>query len=215
MLTVLLTRHGHTDRSEPEQYLGQNVVARLTERGREDALALGRRLASVHIERVISSPLGRAMETAQLVAGHRQVEIDERLAEMDYGYWEGVPTTEIQQRYPDEYARYEADPATFHVGGAESGEQVAARVSALLDELVDWAAGKGDEPTCLLIGHASVNRVLLADALGVPLPDYRRRFDSDWASLSVLRWSNREDGARLLLGNDVGHVRGLSGVTWG
>jgi len=216
VLTVLLTRHGHTDRSEPEQYLGQNVVANLTERGRADAAALARRLAEVDIDRVVSSPLGRAIETAGIVGGARPIEPDARLAEMDYGYWEGLATSEIEARHAEEYARYEADPSTFRVGGGESGEQVAARVSALFADLLDWweQAAEGADRTCLLVGHASVNRVLLAVCLGLPLVDYRRRFQFDWTSLTVLRWSNREDGPRLLLANDVGHARGTSGNTW-
>jgi broad specificity phosphatase PhoE len=214
MLTLLLTRHGHTDRSEPEQYLGQTVKATLTERGRADALALAERLAAVQIERVISSPLGRAMETARIVAAGRAVEPDARLAEMDYGSWEGVTTDEIEERHPLDYARYDDDPSTFHVGGAESGEEVALRVGALLEDLLDWWQSAAGERTCLLVGHASVNRVLLAASLGGPLRDYRRRFQVDWASLSVLRWTERSAGPRLLLANDVGHVRGLRGNTW-
>ena len=51
MLTLLLTRHGHTDRSEPEQYLGQRVEAALSERGRTSAARLAERLADVRIDR--------------------------------------------------------------------------------------------------------------------------------------------------------------------
>jgi hypothetical protein len=56
--------------------------------------------------------------------------------------------------------------------------------------------------------------VLLAEVLGVPLQDYRRRFKQDWASLTVLRWESREGGAMLLLSNDEGHSKGLHGATW-
>lgn len=216
VLTVLLTRHGHTDLSDPEHYLGQQAVARLTERGRADARALAQRLRPIPIDRIISSTLARAVETAQILAGERPFESDARLAEMDYGYWDGLPTDEIQRRFPDEYARYDLDPSTHHVGGGESGEQVAERVSAFFADLLDWWArdAGGAERTCLLVGHASVNRVLLAVCLGAPLIDYRRRFQFDWASLTVLRWSSREEGPRMLLANDVAHARGTSGVTW-
>ena len=216
MLTVLLTRHGHTDLSDPEHYLGQKVVARLTERGRADALALAERLSPIEIDRIISSPLARAMETAQILAGKRPFESDARLAEMDYGYWDGLPTDEIRRRYADEYARYEQDPQTHHVGGGESGEQVAERVSALLDDLLSWWEREADgaDRTCLLVGHASVNRVLLAVCLGAPLVNYRRRFQFDWASLTVLRWPSRDEGPRMLLANDVAHAQGTVGNTW-
>jgi hypothetical protein len=56
---------------------------------------------------------------------------------------------------------------------------------------------------------------MLAMLLGVELNDYRRRFDADWTSLTVLRWPDRESGPRLLLSNDQSHTRGMRGVTWG
>jgi broad specificity phosphatase PhoE len=215
VLTVLLTRHGHTVRSEPEQYLGQRVGASLSERGRRDVAALADRLGGIPIDRIVSSPLARAIESAQIIAGNRPVETDARLTELDYGAWEGLTIEEIERRFPGEYELYDAHPALHHVGGGESGEQVAARVGALIDDLLAWWAGSGGDRTCVLVGHSSLNRVLLAVVMGVPLDDYRRRFEQDWASLTVLRWAERESGPLLLLANDVAHIRGVRGQTWG
>lgn len=214
MLTVLLTRHGHTDRSEPEQYLGQRVTAQLSDRGRADAQRLAERLVGVQLDRVVSSPLGRAADTAAILAGRVAVETDARLAELDYGSWEGLTVEEIERRFPAEYERYEADPATHHIGGGESGEDVAQRLATFMGDLLAWSEAEAADRTCLLVGHSSVNRVLLAMLLDVPLRDYRRRFRSDWASLTVLRWADRRAGPMLLLANDVAHVQGLRGATW-
>jgi broad specificity phosphatase PhoE len=217
MLTVLLTRHGHTDRSEPEQYLGAHLPANLTVRGRRGARALGRRLASVPIDRVVSSPATRALETAEIVVRGRglRVEADARLIELDYGAWEGHTLDEIRELFPGQYEQYERDPATFDVGGAESGREVAARLQPVIDELLDWAEKRDADSTCLMVGHSSTNRILLALLLGVNLADYRRRFDQDWVNLTVLRWPDRESGPRLLLSNDQSHARGIKGETWG
>ena len=76
MLTILLTRHGHTELSEPDQYLGRRMPASLSERGQAGRRRpLGERLKSVPIDRVISSPLDRAQETARLIVGERDLEI--------------------------------------------------------------------------------------------------------------------------------------------
>ncbi len=216
MLTVLLTRHGHTDRSEPEQYLGQRIHASLTERGRRDAAALSARLEGVQVDRIISSPLGRAVETAQILAArtHAPVEPDERLSELDYGAWEGLTVEEIDERFPGERDEYNANPALTRVGGGETGLDVAARLSHLVDELLDWWQAAGADRTCLLVGHSSLNRILLAVVLGLPLEDYRRRFKQDWASLTVLRWESRDDGPLLMLSNDESHSKGIRGATW-
>lgn len=216
MLTVLLTRHGHTDRSEPEQYLGQRVQASLSERGRRDAEALAQRLEGVSLDRIISSPLGRAVETAQILAGRigSPVETDERLTELDYGAWEGLMVEEIDRRFPGERAEYDANPALTRVGGGESGLDVAARLSHFFDDLLDWWQKEAVDRTCLLVGHSSLNRVLLAVLLDVPLADYRRRFKQDWANLTVLRWESRADGPLLMLANDEAHSKGVRGATW-
>jgi probable phosphoglycerate mutase len=215
VLTLLLTRHGHTTRSEPEQYLGQHVAAPLSERGRADGERLAARLAGVRIDRIISSPLARAADTAAILAGGRlAVETDDRLAELDYGAWEGQTVDEIERNFQGEYAAYEADPSRFRVGGGESGRLVARRLRSFVAEVVGWWESGGQERTVVVVGHSSLNRVLLALLLGTPLRDYRRRYESDWASLSVLRWPSPADGPKLLLANDVAHLRGTVGATW-
>lgn len=217
MLTLLLTRHGHTDQSEPDRYIGQHLAATLTERGWRDVQALAARLNGVPIDRIVSSPLGRAVETAAILAAGRDasIEMEDRLAEMDYAAWEGQTVEQVERSRPDEFERYERNPAIHHAGGGESGADVAARVGSLIDDLLAWFTVAGSDRTCLLVGHTSVNRVLLALVLGVPLADYRRRFEQDWANLTVLRWPDRSSGPRLLLANDLAHIRGLQGVTWG
>jgi broad specificity phosphatase PhoE len=207
VLTIYLTRHGHTDLSVPDRYLGRRIPASLSERGREDARALGERLKSVPIDRIISSPLERAAETAHLLAGDRplEVETDERLTEFDYGAWEGMTTDEVSERMPEEYRLYEANPAIYRPGGGENGIEASRRAVALIDYLLEWWAGTGDR-TVLLVGHSSINRVLLAAITGVPLADYRRRFLQDWVNLTTLRWDDLDGGPLLVLVNDMSHV---------
>ncbi len=216
MLTVLLTRHGHTDRSEPEQYLGQRIHATLTERGRRDAERLAERLEGVRVDRIISSPLGRAVETSTILAArvHAEVETDERLTELDYGAWEGLTVEVIDEKFPGERKLYNTDPASHQVGGGESGYEVAARVADFIEGLLTWGLADDADKTCVLVGHSSLNRVLLATVMGVQLNDYRRRFEQDWASLTVLRWESREEGPKLLLANDQSHSKGVRGATW-
>lgn len=214
VLTILLTRHGRTARSEPEQYLGQHVDVALSDAGRDEARRLAERLNDVRIDRIVSSPLVRSAETAEILAGGAPVQLDPRLAELDYGRWEGLTLEEIEARFPGEYDQYEADPASHRVGGGESGRHVARRVGTLIDELLEWAESDAEERTCLIVGHSSTNRILLAMVLGAPLRDYRRRFRQDWANLTVLQWPDRESGPLLVLANELSHVRGLRGATW-
>ena len=127
MLTLVLTRHGLTARSEPEQHLGQQIDIGLSDAGRAEAQALGRRLAGVAFERIVTSPLRRALETADIVraslAAPPEIEREPRLAEMDYGTWEGLTYDEIRSRDADLRARWEADPASTPCPGGESGRR--------------------------------------------------------------------------------------------
>ncbi len=218
MLTVLLTRHGHTERSEPEQYLGQRIDVPLSEKGRAAALALRSRLDGITVERVISSPLKRALETATLARPNDTTETDDRLKEADYGDWEGHTHEELEARWGPARQMWETDPASFAIPGGESGSDVARRARSFIESLVEWEKGlesAAEDHRVLVVAHSTLNRVLLAACLGVPLRDYRRRFRQDWANLTVLRFgSDYGSGALLLLANDLGHIRGHVGITW-
>jgi broad specificity phosphatase PhoE len=202
MLILVLTRHGLTDRSEPEQHLGQRIDIGLSASGRAQAEALRERLRSDRFDRVVASPLRRAMETAAIVAGDGRVEIDSRLIEMDYGAWEGLTYAEIAAGDAAYRTRWEADPARSPCPGGESGNDVAKRARSLLvDEL---AASPGEARRVVLaVGHSTLDRILLCVALGVPVRDFRRRFTHGQANISVLQWpvDGRPSDARLVAAN--------------
>lgn len=225
MLTVVLTRHGGTTRSSPEQHLGQHLDVPLSDEGRAQAAALGRRLAGVGFDRVVASPLRRAVETARLIVPGREPETDPRLLEMDYGAWEGLTYEQVAARDGAARLLWEADPASLACPGGESGNDVAARVRSFLQSAIEQV--EGAEPPAaatapadtdhriLVVGHSTTDRILLCVALGVPVRDYRRRFIQQPANLTVLRFIGpRGSGAQALVVNDVGHLRGLEGATW-
>ncbi len=217
MLTLVLTRHGLTDRSDPEQHLGQGIDIGLSTAGRAQAAALAGRIADEHFDRIVASPLRRAMETAGTVAGERAVEPDPRLMEMDYGAWEGLTYDEIDARDAALRARWVADPETLACPGGESGADVAARARSFLADLLAWAADRpGDDPVVLAVAHSTLNRVLLCVAVGIPVREYRRRFTQSQANLTVLRWPTGAppEQARILAVNDTSHVTAPGVAPW-
>lgn len=237
MLTLVLTRHGLTDHSVPEQHLGQRMDVSINEAGRRQAEALARRMAPVRFDRVVTSPLFRARETAEiLVRDHRDIrpEADPRLREMDYGAWEGMTYAEIDARDGAYRREWERAPDHLACPGGETAGDVAVRLRSFLVDLLAehraWharasfraatsgvAAAPGPpERRILAVGHGSANRILLCVALGTDLADYRRRFVQAQANLTVLRWDT-DDGpedARLQLSNDVAHLRGAHEAPW-
>jgi len=135
MLNLLLTRHGFT--TAGEIVLGGVLDVPLAQQGRDEAAALRDRLAGFRIDRVISSPMIRAVDTARIVAPGRPIETEERLREMHYGRWEGLTFAEIPARDPELRARWESDPAETHTPGGESGDEVASRVLSFLMDLLE------------------------------------------------------------------------------
>jgi len=217
MLTFVLTRHGLTDRSDPEQHLGQGIDIGLSAAGRAQAAALAARVGAEHFDRIIASPLLRARETAGAVAGDRTIEFDARLAEMDYGRWEGLTYAQIDAIDASYRARWEADPAGLRCPEGESGDDVARRARGFLEDLLAWAAPTTEAQLIVLaVAHSSFNRILLCMAMGVPVRDYRRRFAQGQGNLTVIRWpsgANVADG-RLLVANDTSHLAAPGQSPW-
>lgn len=241
MLTLVLTRHGLTDRSVPEQHLGQHIDIGLNGAGRRQGDALARRIRHVAFDRIVTSPLRRARETAEVVTAASgegiRLEADPRLAEMDYGRWEGLTYAQVEALDPELRGRWELDPATLACPGGESGTDVAARVRDFLRDLgvaeraarrsaarAMGAAGVTDAPiapspgdrTVLVVAHSSLNRILLCLVTGIPIREYRWRFRQDQANLTVLRLDEGADvgAARIVVVNDTAHLRKPSDQPW-
>jgi broad specificity phosphatase PhoE len=225
VLTLVLTRHGLTDRSIPEQHLGQRIDIGLSDEGRTQADALGRRLAGVAFERIVSSPLRRARETAAILAAaaprRPSPEVDGRLMEMDYGAWEGLTYAQIEAGDPAHRARWERDPAASACPGGESGDEVAVRATAFLRDLIAWHdalehSGSPAERPVLAVGHSSFARILVCVATGIPIAEFRRRFSQDQANLTVLRFEHGRGSAdaRILVLNDTAHLHAAGAIPW-
>ncbi len=237
MLTLVLTRHGLTDRSIPEQHLGQKIDISINDAGRRQADALGRRLAGTAFDRVITSSLFRARETAEIVAGSgARIEADPRLEEMDYGAWEGRTYAELDENDGPARRAWLERPDELRCPGGESGDDVARRATAFLTDLLDdhrrWtarasfraatAAGRPDgaagaDHRVLAVGHGSLNRILLCVALDTDVRHFRQRFIQSQCNLTVLAFAD-DAGPRqgtLLVANDTTHLRGPKDLPWG
>ena len=149
MTTLYLVRHGETDWNLARRIQGSTDIP-LNETGRAQARTTGRLLASRQWDAIVASPLGRAHETAQLIAaevGLGSPEIVDALVERNYGSAEGMTGTEIDALYPDG-----AD-----VPGRETREAVTARVLPALVEIADRHPGQA----VIVVSHGGVIRSVL------------------------------------------------------
>jgi len=143
---TLLLRHGQTLMSVQKRYAGRSDVP-LTDHGIQQAAAAAKRLAPAGIGVIVTSPMLRAVQTAQEVAATTGAPVvtDDGFRETDFGAWEGLTFAEVRERWPAEMSAWLADPAVAPPGG-ESFDQVRPRVlAALLIAEPDFIVM--DEPT--------------------------------------------------------------------
>ncbi|MEV1115358.1 bifunctional RNase H/acid phosphatase [Actinosynnema sp. NPDC049800] len=198
---LYLLRHGQTELSVARRYSGRGNPP-LTEVGRGQAEAAARRLAKVEgLTAIVSSPLGRARETALAVATATGAELswDDDLIETDFGAWEGLTFTEAAERDPDVHRRWLGDPSVPAPGG-ESFDQVHHRVRRARNAVVSRFGGAN----VVVVSHVTPIKSLLRMALDVG-PSLLFRLHLDLASLSVVEFY--PDGhASVRLVNDTSHL---------
>jgi probable phosphoglycerate mutase len=168
--TILLARHGETDWNRENRFQG-HADPPLNETGRAQAAQLATALAAEPLAAVYSSPLRRAFETAQILAaphGLEPVPVD-ALREVDVGSWEGLTRAEIEERFPEQFARWRDYEAGWEDG--ESYEEMSRRVIAGLLELA--TAHEGER--ILAVSHGGPVRAAYALADGITHSEARRR----------------------------------------
>ncbi len=148
-MRLYLARHGESTGNAQRLIFGWRDYP-LTEKGRAQACALGRSLEGAHIERVVSSPLNRALETARLAQPNAVLEIDARLMEQFMGRWEGLTEAEVLannaklwQAMLADWTRDQAAPPE-----GESYSALKARVAQAAEEII----ARGEDT--LIVTHA-------------------------------------------------------------
>jgi probable phosphoglycerate mutase len=203
---VLLVRHGGTIWSSDERFAGSTDID-LSDEGRAQAAALGRRLANVKIDAAYCSPMKRAIETAQLALGGREMSLSrvDGLKEIDHGPWEGHRHADVERDCAADYTAWDADPFMAPPPGGESGLSVLARALPALYRIVV------DHPnhTVLVVSHKATNRLLLCSLMGIDERLYREKVTQDLACLNVLSFKSPSQ-ARVVLMNDTSHYAMLS-----
>ena len=187
-----LARHGQTAWSLTGQHTGLTDLP-LTPVGEANARRLGERLRNQRFDRVLCSPLQRALRTCELAGFGSRAELDARLLEWDYGDYEGRTSADLHAAQPDWRLFRDGCP------GGESPAQVAARADSLIATLRPLS---GDT---LLFSSGHLLRMLAARWLGLA-PTAGALLALDTASLSVLGYEHALQQPVLRLWNDTTHA---------
>ena len=170
MTTILLARHGETDWNREGRFQGW-ADPPLNATGRAQAVDLSVQLMAEELAAVYSSPLRRAYETAEVVAASRGLEpvTVDALREVDVGSWSGLSRAEIEQRFPEQYARW-----LDYGRGWEDGETYEQMVDRVVEALQELAEARDGE-RILAVTHGGPMRAASAFADRVSYAEARRR----------------------------------------
>lgn len=178
---VFLIRHGENEYVATHRLAGRTPGVRLNEKGCNQAQTLVGYLAQQPFDAIYSSPLDRCLETAEPLAGQRNLtlQVEPDLAEVDYGSWQGADLRELSKL--PEWSQVQHYPSVFRFPGGETLREVQSRAVGAIERLRIAHEGQ----VVALFSHGDIIRTALAHYLGVPL-DLFQRLAVATASVSVL-----------------------------
>jgi probable phosphoglycerate mutase len=204
MTRIILIRHGETEWNRVERFRGRADVP-LNGTGLFQAEVTGRRIADEwRPVAIYSSPLSRAVRTAEAVAWHFDlwVEVHPGLIDIDYGEWQGLTPDEARERWPEVVDAWYNAPHTTQIPGGETLDDLRARALKTVNELS--TLHKYRDQTIVLMSHTVVNRIILLGVLGLG-NDHFWRLSQDTCAINVF---DAEGGVFTIVRlNDTCHLR--------
>jgi len=202
MTRIILVGHGETEWNRVEHFRGRADVP-LNRTGLFQAQATGRRIADEwRPVAIYSSPLSRAIRTAEAAAWHFDltVQVHSGLVDINYGEWQGLTPDEARERWPEVVDAWYKAPHTACIPGGETLDDLRSRALGAVNETAARHGGK----TILLVGHTVINRVILLGVLGLG-NDRFWRLRQDTCAINVFEMEN---GIFTIVSlNDTCHLR--------
>jgi len=163
MTEIILARHGETEWNLKEVFRGRLDIE-LNETGIKQAELLAEYLSERKIDAIYSSPLKRAVKTAEIIAGYHNLDIEivPGLIDFDYGKWQGLPHQEVKDKYKELYAEWINSPEQVKIPAGESLNDVRKRAMSVVGDVITKYKG-----TVVLVAHRVVNKVLICTLLGL------------------------------------------------
>ncbi|MCX7828304.1 MAG: histidine phosphatase family protein [Thermanaerothrix sp.] len=202
-MNLILIRHGQTDWNREGRFQGRMDVP-LNETGTLEAAALASRLKDVSVDWIVSSPLSRAMKTAEAITQFNMdmpdVEVCADLVEISHGDWEGLLFEEVLDKWPDLLRLWRNRPSEVTMPNGENLHQVAQRAIKAIKAIRERVS---NGQTVCVVTHDAVIKAILCDILQAPLDSFWR-FIIPNASLTVIKFI--ENIPKLALLGDSNHL---------
>ena len=205
MTRIILVRHGQTEWNRMERFRGHADVP-LNEVGLAQAEATGSRIASEwNVNAVYSSPLSRAVRTAEAIAKRYKLNVQPHpdLIDISFGAWEGLTVEKVRESWPDALHAWYYQPAEATIPGGETLAKLRTRAMDAIHRLVAEHQGQ----TIVIVGHTVINRIILLGILGLGNERFWQ-LEQDPCAINVIEAKN--DDFVLAALNDTCHLRSRS-----
>ena len=202
MAKLILARHGETMWNVEKVFRGRADV-NLNEVGIKQAELLGKHLCNWELEAIYSSPVKRALDTANIVARRVEVAvyIAEGLTDFDFGEWQSLSEQGVKRLYPAIFNEWQTSPHKVRMPGGENLDDVTKRTAEVVDEVLSRHHGN-----VLLVSHRVVFKVLICSLLGLDNSHFWN-ISQDVCGLTIFDYV---DGRFVLTRhNDTSHLREL------
>ena len=205
MTEIILARHGETEWNVAEVFRGQ-IDIDLNETGVKQAELLSGYLSTSAIAAVYSSPLKRALKTAEIIAQpHKlKVNVDPDLIDFNFGKWQGLSHQEVKEKYRDLYATWITHPEQVRIPDGEALEDVNKRVIRVRNKVIENHRG-----TVVIVGHRVVNKVMICTLLGLDNSHFWK-IRQDTCGISIFSYLNEQ--FILTKHNDTSFLKPVAGT---
>jgi broad specificity phosphatase PhoE len=203
-MRLILVRHGETLYNAQKRFTGQSDVP-LSPLGRRQIAALGKYLATEHLDVIGTSDLMRTRVTAEAIARSHALPVstDPNLRELALGEWEGHTYADVLLRDAERVAQWQVDPTTCAPPGGETVAQLRDRIACALSSWQTRYPGA----SVLWATHGGLIGVLLCHVLGLEL-NRRWQFRHENASISEIQLNG--DRATIVRLNETAHLRAMA-----
>lgn len=199
-IELIAVRHGETDFNADRRMQGHLDVP-LSVTGRVQAQAAAARLADEPIDKIYSSDLQRALETARIIHEGREIELvtDLRLREFHMGTFQGMTLSEAREKHGDAWERFFIHDADFALPGGQSRNQKQVEIASFMEEVVRSQAGG----RMLVVTHGGILIAMLRHVLGIPASHY---FRVSIENTGIQRFRYKNETWQLVSWGEVDHL---------
>ncbi|MEH2083187.1 MAG: histidine phosphatase family protein [Nostoc sp.] len=202
MTRVIIVRHGQSSYNTERRIQGRTDASTLTEKGRKDAGKLGKALSNILFNTIYSSPLQRAKHTADIIYSELAtqakqstvLQVSDLLLEIDLPLWEGLLTSEVKQKFAEDYHTWHQHPDELRMLLNDAqGTREHFPVLALYEQARQFwqeILSQHQGETILIVGHNGINRALISTALGIPPSRYHSVQQSN-CGITILNFAER------------------------